>query len=124
MRWHLILLALTASLMVSSCANQMYSFSYSGINQKYARQLDHVELGMSKAEVRKLLPDLHARGQTSVEGEVIEAWELQHNHWDGVGGPLVEERLWFYFHNDQLVKWGQPQDWPQKPDLIVEKRFK
>ncbi len=124
MRWHRLVLALSTSLMVSSCSNQMYSFSYSGINQKYARQLDRVELGMSKVEVRKLLPDLHARGQTNVGGEVVEALELQHNHWAGVGGPLVEERLWFYFHNDQLVKWGQPQDWPQQADLIVEKRVR
>jgi len=124
MRFGVFVLMLIVGFIASSCANQMYSFSYSGINQKYARQLDQVEIGMSKTEVRKLLPDLHARGQTDLDGEVIEALELQHNHWSGVGGQLVEERLWFYFHDGQLVKWGQPQDWPQKPDLIVEKRIR
>ena len=124
MRWLVLLFALTGASMVSSCANQMYSFSYSGINQKYARQLDRVEIGMTKAEVRKILPGLHVRGQTSVEGEVVEALELQHDYWAGVGGQLVHDRLWFYFHDDLLVKWGQPQDWPQKADLIVEKRVR
>ena len=112
--------ALVAITMLSSCATLCPG--YTGIGQTYARQLDQVQIGMSKAEVRKILPGLHVRGQTSVEGETVEALELQHNHYADLAGPLVEERLWFYFHNDQLVKWGQPQDWPQKPDLIVEKR--
>lgn len=30
--------------------------------------------------------------------------------------------LWFYFNGEKLVKWGKPQDWPDKPDVIIEKR--
>lgn len=116
------IIVLFANITLSSCANEVYSFSYSSINKEYAKQLDQVTLGMSKANLRKILPDLHVRGQTKVDGEVIEALELQHNYWAGVGGELIHDRLWFYFHDNELVKWGQPNDWPRKPDLIIERR--
>lgn len=113
---------LAAACVVAGCANNVYSFSYTPINKQYAQQLENVTLGMSKAEVRKLLPELVVRGQTSVDGQAIEALELDHNYWSGVGGRLVNDRLWFYFQSGKLVKWGQPNDWPQSPDLIIEKR--
>lgn len=119
-----IIAGLTVIIILSSCANQIYSWSYSPINVKYAKQIDQVTLSMSKEELRKILPKLHVRGQTYVEGELIEALELQHNYWAGVGGYLIYDKLWFYFYNGQLVKWGQPNDWPQKPDLIIEKRYR
>jgi hypothetical protein len=30
--------------------------------------------------------------------------------------------LWFYFYTDRLVKWGRPNDWPERPDKILEIR--
>jgi hypothetical protein len=119
----LIIVSLVASCF-AGCSNNVYSVSYSSINSQYSQQLDQVSLGMTKQDLRKILPDLVVRGQTSIEGHSIEALELQHNYWAGVGGRLVSDRLWFYFQNNKLVKWGQPNDWPTKPDLIVENRFR
>ena len=113
---------LTIGCDIVGCANNVYSLSYTPINKQYAPQLNRVSLGMKKDELRKLLPGIVVRGQTSVEGQVVEALELEHNYWAGVGGSLINDRLWFYFQNEKLVKWGQPNDWPQKPDLIIEKR--
>lgn len=119
------LAGLIASILTTSgCSNDVYSLSYTPINSQYSQQLDNIHIGMSKAEVRQLIPNLAVRGQTTIGGQVVEALELQHNHWTGVGGRSVNERLWFYFINEKLVKWGQPNDWPQKPDVIVEKRYR
>ncbi len=123
LRARLVLLStLLASHFLVGCANEVYSFSYTPITKQYSKQLDSLNLGMTKSEVRNIIPDLILRGQTSVDGQSIEALELQHNYWAGVGGRLINDRLWFYFANGRLVKWGQPNDWPQKPDLIIERR--
>lgn len=114
----------SAILFVAGCSNNVYSLSYSSINSAYAQQLDQITPGMTKSEVRQILPDLVARGQNISSGQNIEALELQHNYWAGVGGQLVRDRLWFYFQNGKLVKWGQPNDWPQKADLVIENRIR
>lgn len=108
----------------SSCSNSMYSFSYSPINEAYADELDKINLGMSMKEVKKILPDIRKRGQTYVAGEIVEGLELQHNYWSGIGGYSVKDFLWFYFYQDKLVKWGKPNDWPEKADLIIEQRIR
>lgn len=113
-----------ALIFTTSCANQMYSWSYSPITTKYSTQLDEVSLGMNKKELKKILPNLSIGGQTYVKNEIIEALELQHNYWAGVGGQLVNDQLWFYFYKGKLIKWGRPNDWPEKPDLIIETRRK
>jgi len=59
-----------------------------------------------------------------VEKEVVEGLELQHDYWSGVGGVLVHDLMWFYIYDGRLVKWGKPNDWPQKADLIIEKRIR
>jgi len=107
-----------------NCSNSMYSMSYSPINETYSEELDKIQLGMSKQEVKAILPDIRMRGQTYVSGEVVEAQELQHNYWSGVGGYLINDYLWFYFYQNRLVKWGKPNDWPEKADLIIEKRIR
>ena len=69
------------SLVVSSCANQMYSFSYSGINQKYARQLDRVEIGMALVEFvqrPELAPHVQrVRHEVHRPDRVQLAWRLE-----------------------------------------------
>lgn len=117
-----ILLVLSISVLISGCPNHVYSMSYSPITSEYREAIDKVYLGMTKAQLRRELPNLVVRGQTYVDGEVVEALELQHNYWSGVGGRLIHDRMWFYFHGGKLVKWGEPDDWPQKPDLIIERR--
>lgn len=104
---------------ISGCANHVYSLSYSPITKEYAQQLDQVSLGMTKPQLRALFPDMVTRGQTAVGGKPVEAMELSHNYWTGVGGRLQEDQLWFYFHEGRLVKWGRPNDWPAPSELII-----
>ncbi len=117
-----VLSIFTALILQINCSNSMYSLSYSPINEAYAEELDRITLGMSKQEVKTVMPSLRMRGQTYVSGEVIEALELQHNYWSGVGGYLIKDFLWFYFYQNRLVKWGKPNDWPEKADFIIEQR--
>lgn len=115
-----ILVVLAGNLL--GCANSMYSWSYSPLIEAYSEKLDQISLGMSKKEVKAILPDAHTRGQTYVGDKIVEALELQHNYWSGVGGSLIKDFMWFYFYEDRLVKWGKPNDWPREADLIIEKR--
>ena len=122
MKYITILIAL---FFVYGCANNVYSWSYSTINRAYQDELLTISIGMSKSEVvdvfnGKILP----RGQKDVNGSIIEALELQHNYWSGVGGRLISDKMWFYFYDNKLIKWGYPDDWPESPDIIIEKRIK
>lgn len=107
---------------ISGCANHVYSTSYSPITKEYATQLDQVNLGMTKPQLRSFFPDLVTRGQTAVGGLQVEAMELSHNYWTGVGGRLQEDQLWFYLYEGKLVKWGRPNDWPDPRELIIRSR--
>lgn len=117
MRSTLAIAALLAAM--SGCANHVYSLSYSPITKEYAQQLDQVALGMTKPQLRTLFPDMVTRGQTAVGGQQVEAMELSHNYWTGVGGRLEQDQLWFYFYNGRLVKWGRPNDWPDPRELVI-----
>jgi hypothetical protein len=121
-RIQLVSLIIVLLLMLTGCSNQMYSMSYSPINVMYAAELSNVSLGMRKEQLISSLPTLVPRGQNLVGSQQIEALELQHNYWSGVGGQLIYDRLWFYFVDEALVRWGQPNDWPTDPDLIIENR--
>ena len=99
-----------------------------------ADRLSQLKIRMSLAEFRRLMPEAYVGGQS----EATTAYEVvknqkyvtqddinRQNFWLGVGSPRARSRrevLWFYFYRDQLVKWGRPQDWPDKPDIILEKR--
>lgn len=115
-------LALAVALLSVGCGNQVYSLSYSPITKEYARQLDSVNLGMTKPQLRQLFPDITVRGQTMVDGRPIEAMELDHNYWAGVGGRLVQDGLWFYFLEGRLIKWGRPNDWPSPKEMVIFNR--
>lgn len=117
MRTALAIAALAAAL--TGCANHVYSLSYSPITKEYAQQLDNVALGMTKPQLRALFPSIVTRGQTLVGGKQVEAMELSHNYWTGVGGRLAEDQLWFYFFDGKLVKWGRPNDWPAPQELVI-----
>lgn len=113
--------ALLASLVLvlAGCANHVYSVSYSPITKEYANKLDNVNLGMTKPQVRQVFPDLVTRGQIQVSGRQVEALELSHNYWAGVGGRLVEDQLWFYFVDGKLARWGRPNDWPSSQEVVI-----
>ena len=119
-----VLISMILVQLTTSCANQVYSTSYSPINVKYAKELNQIKLGSTKEELLTILPDLVPRGQAYVGNQVVEAQELQHNYWNGVGGNLKHDLMWFYLHDNKLIKWGKANDWPQSPDLIIENRMR
>jgi hypothetical protein len=99
-------------------------------------RLSQLKTGMSLDEFRRLMPEAYVGGQndatTAYEIELTQKYVTQEDLdrqnliW-GVGSPRArskKEALWFYFYKDQLVKWGRPQDWPDKPDFILETRVR
>lgn len=101
-----------------------------------ADRLSQLKIGMSLEDFRRLIPEAYVGGQS----EATTAYEVskslkfvtqddinRQNLWWGAGSPRARSKrevLWFYFYRDQLVKWGRPQDWPDKPDIILEKRIR
>jgi hypothetical protein len=102
--------------------------------QKHASRLSQVKIGMSLEEFQTLFPEAYVGGEsektTAYEIVDIQKYVTQddidrQNLWWGFGSPRArtEKRvLWFYFFGGKLVKWGRPQDWPERPDLIIERR--
>lgn len=69
------------------------------------------------------MPSAVVAGQNSIGGLRVDAYEVTHSHmYDEWYGFTREERLWFFFQDQQLVKWGPPGSWPEAADLIVEYR--
>ncbi len=97
-------------------------------------RLTQLKIGMPLTEFQQLMPEAYVGGQneatTAYEIEMTQKYvtqddlDRQNLIW-GVGSPRPRSKkdaLWFYFYKDQLVKWGRPQDWPDKPDFILETR--
>ena len=104
------------------------------VQQEKATLLTKLKIGTPLVEFQKLVPEAYVAGQN----DQTTAYELVHlqkyvtqddidhqNFWWGAGSPnarTTKQILWFYFYKDQLVKWGRPQDWPERPDIIIERR--
>lgn len=98
--------------------------------------LSQLKIGMLLSDFKRNVPGAYVAGQS----RETTAYELVHiqkyvtqsdidrqNFWWGAGSPNTRTHrqvLWFYFYNDRLVQWGKPQDWPERPDLILEKRIR
>lgn len=119
------ILCLMPLLMFSGCAT--------GLSKKeYYRTLRNVELGMLKTDFIQLFPDSLPRGAKKYPNGTIEVMEIAYgeysffpsgknasrNEWTGV----ESQTQWFYFYNNKLIQYGNPEDWPADPDLIIEKR--
>lgn len=108
--------------------------SLPSVQQEKATLLSKLKIGTPLTEFQKLVPEAYVAGQN----DQVTAYELEHiqkyvtqsdidrqNFWWGAGSPNAQTRkqvLWFYFYKDQLVKWGRPQDWPERPGVIIERR--
>ena len=112
---------LVLALLAPACAS---AWDTRPIQQKYARQLSQVEPGISLNDFSTILPRAYRRGQTSVEGKVVTAYELIWRHTEHRLGDRVSERLWFYFYDNRLIKWGSPNDWPLPADFVIEHRVR
>jgi hypothetical protein len=102
--------------------------------ESLAGRLDKIQPGTSLADFRAAFPDSYVRAQrgsqTAYEIVRVQKFVTQQdinrqNFWVGFGSPQarsVRQTLWFYFYQDVLVQWGQPNDWPPAPDKIIEIR--
>jgi hypothetical protein len=98
---------------------------------EYQSTVATIKLGISRQEFLKLFPKAEARGAKSFPKGSVEVLEVvvyryhfgptSEPEWNTVPGGQVK-KVWFYFYNDKLVQFGNPNDWPQNPDLIVELR--
>jgi hypothetical protein len=104
------------------------------VQQEKAALLSQLKIGTPLAKFQQFVPEAYVAGQndqtTAYELVHIQKYvtqgdiDRQNLKW-GVGSPNArteKQVLWFYFYRDQLVKWGRPQDWPERPDLIIERR--
>ena len=129
------------SLLLAGCATVPHGASLvdgpaelPSIQQQNAALLSKLKIGMSLVEFQQLVPQAYVGGQNhettayelaQVQKYVTQADLSRQNFLWGAGSPnakLSRQVLWFYFYKDQLVKWGRPQDWPERPDLIIEQR--
>ncbi|GMR18614.1 MAG: hypothetical protein BMS9Abin33_1039 [Gammaproteobacteria bacterium] len=106
------------------------------VKAEKSKLLSQLTVGMLLSEFKRVVPGAYVAGQS----RDITAYELVHiqkyvtqsdidrqNWWVGAGSPNARTRrqvLWFYFYDDRLVQWGNPQDWPERPDFILEKRIR
>jgi hypothetical protein len=102
----------------------------------HSHRLSQLKTGMSLEEFRRLMPEAYVWGQNDATTayEIEESLQfVTHDDIDrqnltwGVGSPRARSKKevpWFYFFKEQLVKWGRPQDWPDKPDVILETRVR
>lgn len=106
------------------------------IQADFRQQLSQLKIGMTLSEFQKVLPKAYVGGQShqitayevvNLQKYVTQADLDRQNFLIGFGSPRAKTNkqvLWFYFFKDKLVQWGQPKDWPKRPDLILEKRIR
>lgn len=70
----------------------------------------------SKADGPPKQTELIRRGRSQFEGGWIDAYEVTRER-IFANGEARRESLWLYFHNDALVRWGPPGDWPRDGDF-------
>lgn len=104
------------------------------VQAKYADRLGEIDIGMSLEEFKGVFPEAYVGGQNrqttayeivDIQKYVTQADMDRQNLVWGAGSPNPRSHkqiLWFYFYQDQLVRWGRPQDWPDRPDVIIEER--
>ncbi len=101
------------------------------IQEEKSDVLSQIQPGMPLSRFQEILPEAYLCGQNGA----VSAYELKHsqkyvtkgdvewqNFWWGVGSPKArtyKQVLWFYFHENRLVKWGAPETWPTHEDLIA-----
>ena len=89
---------------------------------------------MSLADFRQVFPEAYPGGQkgetTSYHLDLKQVLRDRRRPVDaslGLYTPkniVSDQSLWFYFYTARLVQWGRPEDWPERPDLIIEKRLR
>lgn len=123
---HLIILVMLLFMLVG-CAS-------TGLNKgDYYSRLEKVELGMMKSDFKKIFPESISRGAKQYPNGSVEVLEVSYEYYaffptgnrnrNGLTG-MEGQPQWFYFYNNRLLQYGNPEDWPSDPDLIIEKRIR
>jgi len=121
---------------LQGCATGPLKSELKDIRQVNAAKLAYIKTGMSLKEFQAVFPEAYPAGQneeTSSYELRLEQKYIDDADWGGrsldrsIGFVPPRKRLdvqvlWFYFYTERLVKWGRPNDWPEKPDKILEIR--
>ncbi|KAB2922282.1 MAG: hypothetical protein F9K22_11995 [Bacteroidetes bacterium] len=107
--------------------------SESKVSKEYSAKVKQVEIGMSKKEFYNLFSNAIPRGAKQYPNGIVEVLEVTDSYYSFTPtgnrnrNPLtgMEQNIqWFYFYNEQLVQYGNPNDWPAEPDKIIEIRHR
>lgn len=88
---------------------------------------------MTKSQFYSLFPEAVPRGAKNYPTGVVEGLEVNVAHYSftPTGNPnynvitgMEGQPKWFYFFNNRLVQYGNPNDWPENPDMIIELRIR
>jgi len=114
-------------LLLSGCAS-------TGLNKTdYYNRLGKIELGMTKSEFKRIFPESIPKGAKQYPKGSVEVLEVSYEYYSffPTGNRNRNELTgmegqpqWFYFYNGKLLQYGNPEDWPSDPDLIIEKRIR
>lgn len=119
------IVALSVIITLSSCAT-------TGVSKKqYNESIRKVKIGMAKDDFVHVFSESLPRGAKKYPNGVGEVLEVNVEGYSffptgnpnrNVGTGIESQPIWFYFYNDTLVQYGQPNDWPTNPDQIIEIR--
>lgn len=122
-----IIILTIVTLFIIGCAS-------TGLNRDdYNNKLLQVNLGMPKSEFRKIFPESIPRGAKQYSNGAVEVLEVLYAYYSFMPTGnrnrneltgMESQSQWFYFYNNRLVQYGNPNDWPKDADLIIEKRVK
>lgn len=81
----------------------------SGCSTPITKRLNRLELGMTQAQVKKILGDEYVvkAARTDANGSTLHLWEFR--------DPKTEENYCVYFKDGLLAQWGTPakMDFPE-----------
>jgi hypothetical protein len=127
---------LLSAILFQGCATGPLKSELKDIRQVNAPKLAKLKIGMPLEEFQAVFPEAYPAGQNGDTTGYESRLEQKYiDDADWAGRPLDKalgfvpprkrvdvQVLWFYFYTDRLVKWGRPNDWPERPDKILEIR--
>ncbi len=125
-----------SAVLFQGCASGPLKSELKDIRQTNAPRLAKLRTGMPLQDFKSTFPEAYAAGQNGeTTGYELRLVQKYIDDADWAGRPLDKalgfvppqtrvdvQVLWFYFYTDRLVKWGRPNDWPERPDKILEVR--
>ncbi len=124
----IFLSAISGSLLLSGCVTQGAvqadsTSSLPTIYEKYSDRFEKTDIGMSFENFISVWADTYLVGKTNK----ISAYEFKDSQlyytthdknigiiWTGtIKTQEYTQKVWFYFVEDKLVKYGEPEHWPE-----------